>query len=252
MPQFLLLAFLIFVVYLIATYPGWFFGTILFAIFIVYLCCSAKQKDESKQTFVGPGGVRCSKCGRKSGSGATVCLQCRHQNAQIVPTSVGRPISDTIKCSKCGTANPYYSNLCKKYGQKFTTNGGYQCTKCRMLCAPKKGELCAHCFEYLATNTVYLQAVKKLEAKPRPTGGVYMLRAGEFYKIGKASKFDQRIKQLKIQLPHKVEVVHKIYTDDHNQLERYWHRRFKHRKTNSEWFRLEDVDVEEFKNYSPQ
>jgi len=76
---------------------------------------------------------------------------------------------------------------------------------------------------------------------------VYLLKSGRHYKIGKTKKFDKRIGQLKIQLPEKVEVVHKIPTRDEHQEEQHWHRKFAHKRKNGEWFELSDQDVREFK-----
>jgi hypothetical protein len=83
-----------------------------------------------------------------------------------------------------------------------------------------------------------------------PTGGVYLLKSGRFYKIGKASVFDRRIKQIKLQQPEPVEVVHKIYTHNADEEERQWHKRFASKRRNGEWFELSEADVAEFKGQS--
>jgi len=80
------------------------------------------------------------------------------------------------------------------------------------------------------------------------TGGVYLLKAGTFYKIGKATVFDRRIKQIKLQLPFPIEVIHKIHSHNISEVEIYWHRRFAHNRKNGEWFELTDEDVAEFKS----
>jgi hypothetical protein len=81
-------------------------------------------------------------------------------------------------------------------------------------------------------------------------GKVYLLKAGPFYKIGKAKDFDKRLRQIRLQLPYPVEVVHVISTSEFSQLETYWHRKFKTKRTNGEWFVLTDQDVKEFVKYS--
>jgi hypothetical protein len=80
-------------------------------------------------------------------------------------------------------------------------------------------------------------------------GWIYMLQAGNCFKIGKATKLDRRIYQLKIQLPYKVELVHAIRTDDIDHAERHWHKRFDSRRLNGEWFELTTNDVQEFRQY---
>jgi len=83
-----------------------------------------------------------------------------------------------------------------------------------------------------------------------PTGGVYLLKSGRFYKIGKAIVFDRRIKQIKLQQPEPVEVVHKVYTHNLDQAECQWHNRFASKRKNGEWFELSEEDVAEFKRQS--
>lgn len=80
-------------------------------------------------------------------------------------------------------------------------------------------------------------------------GWIYLLQAGNCFKIGKATKLDRRIYQLKIQLPYRVELVHYIRTDDIHQAERHWHTRFESKRLNGEWFELTTNDVQEFKQY---
>jgi hypothetical protein len=77
-------------------------------------------------------------------------------------------------------------------------------------------------------------------------GIVYLLKSGQNHKIGKTVDLDQRLTQLRIQLPDPTEVVHKIYTKNIHTLEAYWHRRFQGKRKNGEWFALDDNDVEEF------
>jgi len=75
---------------------------------------------------------------------------------------------------------------------------------------------------------------------------VYLLKAGPYYKIGKAKDLDQRIKQIKLQLPYPVETLHSIKTDDSMGIESYWHKRFACKRANGEWFLLTDDDVATF------
>lgn len=82
------------------------------------------------------------------------------------------------------------------------------------------------------------------------TGGegvVYLLKAGPFFKIGKAQGFDKRYRQIKLQLPFPTEALHQIECDDISHVERYWHKRFTSKRQNGEWFTLSETDVAEFK-----
>jgi len=74
-------------------------------------------------------------------------------------------------------------------------------------------------------------------------GVMYLLKAGPYYKIGNSINFEQRLNQIKLQLPYPVEEIHQIATDDPKGLEAYWHKRFDTRRTNGEWFLLTDEDI---------
>lgn len=82
-------------------------------------------------------------------------------------------------------------------------------------------------------------------------GYVYMglLKLGreKRYKIGKAVLVERRTDQISLQLPHDLELVHTITTDDAYGIENYWHRRFATKNTKGEWFLLSRQDVEAFK-----
>lgn len=85
----------------------------------------------------------------------------------------------------------------------------------------------------------------KLEAIPH-VGFVYLLRAGPFYKIGKSKDPEKRIKQIKLQLPYPVEIVHVVASSNMSYLETHWHKQFSEKRTNGEWFLLTDDDVARF------
>lgn len=86
------------------------------------------------------------------------------------------------------------------------------------------------------------QAVKAPEF-----GYVYLLKSGKYYKIGRSNAPGRREYELAIQLPERVKTVHTIKTDDPVGIESYWHRRFKERRKNGEWFELRREDVSAFR-----
>lgn len=77
---------------------------------------------------------------------------------------------------------------------------------------------------------------------------VYLLRSGEFFKIGWTHTLVQRIDDLQNGLPEPAELVHVIRTVDPRGVEALWHRRFAARRVKGEWFRLTPEDVAVFCN----
>ncbi|MFS8055723.1 GIY-YIG nuclease family protein [Rhizobium sp. BR 317] len=81
-------------------------------------------------------------------------------------------------------------------------------------------------------------------------GYVYMQRHGTDYKIGFTTSLNKRGRQIQIELPQEIELVHSILTDDPAGIEAYWHKRFAAKRTRGEWFKLTKADVAAFKRWS--
>jgi hypothetical protein len=82
-------------------------------------------------------------------------------------------------------------------------------------------------------------------------GEVYLIKHGNHneYKIGKSKDKVRRGKELKIEMPQRLGLIHSILTDDPSGVEAYWHRRFKSKNINGEWFALNSDDIKAFKRW---
>ena len=76
---------------------------------------------------------------------------------------------------------------------------------------------------------------------------VYLLKFGDFYKIGRSDEIERRVKQISVSMPEQVTLVHSICTDDPSGIKAYWHRRFAERRGNGEWFKLSIADIGTYK-----
>lgn len=90
-------------------------------------------------------------------------------------------------------------------------------------------------------------AKKPTSLRESPDGFVYLFQSGEFYKIGQSKDLERRVKEVRVALPSKLEIIHSIRTDDPSGIEAYWHRRFAEKRANGEWFRLSSADILAFK-----
>jgi len=100
------------------------------------------------------------------------------------------------------------------------------------------------CEEYASRQHAVPDIACDLDSK---TGFVCLMKTGRFYKIGRSDAPGRRQYDLAIQLPEKVELIHKIPTEAPEAAERYWHERFHAKRKGGEWFALSAADVKTFR-----
>ena len=89
--------------------------------------------------------------------------------------------------------------------------------------------------------------VQEAIAPPPPSGFVYLLKSGPYYKIGASGQVSERIKQLSTLPPFDIELIHTIYSHDMYGLEASLHTYYADKRKNGEWFELDDLEVEQIK-----
>ena len=90
-------------------------------------------------------------------------------------------------------------------------------------------------------------AEKTEQVERGTTGIVYMLQAGDRYKIGRTNHLGRRDYEISRQSPVEIQHVHSFVTDDPIGIESYWHERFADKRVHGEWFELSRADVAAFK-----
>ena len=74
-------------------------------------------------------------------------------------------------------------------------------------------------------------------------GHVYVLKSGEYYKIGRSRNVEKRARALQTASPFPVDIVAAVATSDAVSVERELHRRYAHAHVGGEWFALSDAEV---------
>lgn len=72
---------------------------------------------------------------------------------------------------------------------------------------------------------------------------VYLMQAGDAYKIGYATRPETRRADIQVGCPLPVEILYQVRTAEYVRLERKLHHRFAHRRITGEWFRLTALDL---------
>lgn len=120
-----------------------------------------------------------------------------------------------------------------------------------------KKRLVAALAEFVRKNDEFGDLVKLLPqpktsadddtSAPIGEGFVYLLKSGDYFKVGRSNELERRVKQISVQLPESATLEHAIRTDDPPGIEAYWHRRFAECRANGEWFKLTKADIRAFK-----
>ena len=81
------------------------------------------------------------------------------------------------------------------------------------------------------------------EPKRRKTGYVYIIKSGEYHKIG-LTRREPGVRIREFTTPEGVDPVWIIETSDPEGLEKFLHHVFEDKRAEREWFKLNEEDVE--------
>lgn len=76
---------------------------------------------------------------------------------------------------------------------------------------------------------------------------IYLIKAGDYTKIGIASDIDKRVRQLQTGNPLPLEVIFTCNVDNAKDIESKLHIKYYKVRMVGEWFKLSDADIEEIK-----
>ena len=90
---------------------------------------------------------------------------------------------------------------------------------------------------------------KQHERDTKEKGYLYLIRCGDYYKIGITQNIEQRLSSFKTSIPFDIELVLKekfnyIYK---SKIERELHKEFKHKLHKGEWYNLDKGDIDKIK-----
>ena len=88
-----------------------------------------------------------------------------------------------------------------------------------------------------------LEFASKISEKNRVTRTIYILKCNEYYKVGYASIFKQRLHLYKVHNPYPVSVVATNDTTDYKSFEDYIFKRYNDKLHHGEWFTLSEEDL---------
>jgi len=81
-------------------------------------------------------------------------------------------------------------------------------------------------------------------------GEVYLYKRGKYYKLGCSNDPVRRGKEIKLESPETLKLIHTIKTDDPYGVEVYWHKRFEDKRwKKTEFFNLNSQDIKAFKKW---
>jgi hypothetical protein len=94
-----------------------------------------------------------------------------------------------------------------------------------------------------------VERIERLENRVNITPSIYLVKCNDFYKIGITYNVETRISCLGVGNPYPLELIYSKKLHTAEQVESFLHNKYKEKNIKGEWFLLNEVDIEEIKNF---
>jgi hypothetical protein len=89
---------------------------------------------------------------------------------------------------------------------------------------------------------------KPVKIPVKKHGTIYVLRSGDYFKIGRSLNWETRRTKYITENPNEVEIVYVTSVHDYVEAEKILHDSFAHKRHRGEWFSLDGKDIEHIKS----
>lgn len=94
-----------------------------------------------------------------------------------------------------------------------------------------------------------LRELKELKRKKEKPGYIYVIKAGRYYKVGKARRLGDRVETHQTSNPLEVKLIVEKWVKDYDSAEEELHKMFDHKRVKREWFKFNRDDIKAIKDF---
>lgn len=100
----------------------------------------------------------------------------------------------------------------------------------------------------LTQHLLFEKMNKKYERQRSSKGFVYLIKQGKYYKIGRATKMNVRLRKYYSENPEPIDLLGHAYVSDYIQKELDLQKKLESKYYRGEWYILNEDDVQKIKN----
>ena len=102
---------------------------------------------------------------------------------------------------------------------------------------------CTHLYQECEKSYERFKSGGAIPQRNTAPGFIYLIRTGQYFKIGKSRTLAARLSQLSTLTPEPTELVHQFSSNDSRRAEQTLHKRYAEVRRNGEWFSLSAAQV---------